>query len=69
MSYVGVVVPTYDILGIQQLQKDIGLRRAYRTALAQVDNSRCQISGGGRDLEFPEGILSGYMPRISSAIH
>jgi len=33
----------YDILGVQQLQRDI--RRAYRTTLAQVDNLRCQISG------------------------
>jgi len=29
---------TYDILRVQQLQRD--------SALAQVDNSRCQISGG-----------------------
>jgi len=38
----GVCTSTYDILEVQQLQRDI--RRAYRTALAQVDNSRWQIS-------------------------
>jgi len=40
------------------MRRDI--RRAYRTALAQVDNnSRCQISGG---------IPPSYMPRIISDI-